>query len=168
METIDDIVREMRKMGENYSKSQSNDCRYVAYWLGTTFADRIEAVAKTEITTPTCKESLQVGNAEKMREALRQIELLLNVCAKTNVSMAATLATISEVVKSSVSAPARNCDLYKTESERRTAFIDWYNETFDLKGSKYAIDTCDLKHNVDGILHEYIEWLFAEAKGEAK
>lgn len=48
MKTVDEILREMRKMGENYSKSESNDCRYVAYWLGTTFADSIEEAVKRE------------------------------------------------------------------------------------------------------------------------
>lgn len=56
--------------------------------------------------------------------------------------------------------PPRNCDVYKTKAERQSAFINWHNETFDLKDSKYAIDTCDLKHNIDDILHEYIDWLF--------
>lgn len=73
-----------------------------------------------------------------------------------------------EICDSALAEPPRNCDVFETETERRSAFIDWYNEAFDLKGTKYAIETCDLKHNVDGILHEYIEWLFAKAEGGAE
>jgi hypothetical protein len=72
---------------------------------------------------------------------------------------------LCEAMRLSKNASKRNCDVFKTESERRAAFIDWYNETFELKGTYHEIDTCDLKHDVEGILHEYIDWLFAEAKG---
>jgi hypothetical protein len=95
----------------------------------------------------TAKDSLQVGNAAKMREALREVAVILNVCEKTNVSMAATLATIAEVVKAALSAPPRNCDLY-TRDEARLAY--------HLHG--------------DGLMtmQALADWLYAEAKGDAK
>jgi hypothetical protein len=74
----------------------------------------------------TAKDSLQVGNAAKMREALREVAVLLNVCEKTNVSMAATLATIAEVVKAALAEPPRNCDIGTAEeqAERFEAYCD--------------------------------------------
>lgn len=67
-----------------------------------------------------------------------------------------------------LAAPPRNCDRFTSESEMKAAFIDYYNEVWELKGTSSEIDYCDLKHNIDGILHDYIEWLLAEAKGGAK
>jgi hypothetical protein len=78
METIDDIVREMRKRFEPYAKSDSNDARYVAYLGYAEFADRIEKAVTNcnhletvdiesrciygEVKEPTCDKSSQVGN----------------------------------------------------------------------------------------------------------
>lgn len=45
--TVADIVAEMRGF-KRYAASDSRDCRYVAYWLYQTFADRIEAAQKRE------------------------------------------------------------------------------------------------------------------------
>jgi hypothetical protein len=83
-------------------------------------------------------------------------------------SYAVACGIIKAKSRAALAAPARNCDLYETESERQAAFIAYYNETFELTGTSDEISSCELKHDVDGILHEYIDWLFAEAKGEEK
>lgn len=101
----------------------------------------------------------------KQREALSDACYAMFNFLKTQYGGHEEMAKALDKAKAALSTPARNCELYETESERQAAFIAYYNETFDLKG-KYAIDTCDLKHDIEGILHEYIEWLFAEAKGE--
>jgi GH35 family endo-1,4-beta-xylanase len=66
--------------------------------------------------------------------------------------------------KAALAKPLRNCDVFTSESEMKAAFIAYYNEMWDLKGTSYEIDYCDLKHNVEGILHDYIKWLLAPAK----
>ena len=85
-----------------------------------------------------------------------------------NKSLKAQLAKPIELLSVALAAPARNCDVFNSEDEAKSAFIDWYNETWDLKGSKDAIEFCDLKHDVDGILHDYIEWLFDTAESKTK
>ena len=60
IETIADIVVEMRKRFEPYAKSDSNDARYVAYLGYAEFADRIE-------------QAVTNCNQLKMREALNQL-----------------------------------------------------------------------------------------------
>jgi hypothetical protein len=184
MEKIEDIVADMRY---GMMPKHRHD-----HELLMKFADRIEASVKVLIedrdswrqlalaegaraNAATGEKSSQVGNAAKMREALVQCELFLGNVSRhghptLNPGDKCTACDGADelrgMVARALSAPARNCDLYATELERRTAFIDWCNETFDLKGSKDEIDTCDLKHDVDGIVHEYIDWPFAEAKGE--
>lgn len=63
--------------------------------------------------------------------------------------------------KAALAAPLRNCDVFLAESEIRSAFIDWYNKAFALKGTFYEVDYGDLKHDVDGVLHDYIRWLLS-------
>lgn len=107
------------------------------------------------------------SNAAAMREALVKASDVLTEAAHHNL----TEGYINEclaLIHAAIAAPARNCDVFKTESERQAAFIAFYNEVYDLKGSKDAIETCDLKHDVDGILHDYIKWLFDTAKLETK
>lgn len=94
-----------------------------------------------------------------MREALMHIQNLADALDLNEPNVIAILNTCRDAL----SAPPRNCDVLKTESKRRAAFIAYFNEAYDLKGSQYAIDTCDLKHDVDGILHDYIKWLFDAA-----
>ena len=53
-ETIADIIAEMRGF-KRYAASDSSDCRYVAYWLYQTFADRLEAAYKRESESITPK-----------------------------------------------------------------------------------------------------------------
>ena len=66
--------------------------------------------------------------------------------------------------------PLRNCDRFANEAEASKAFIVWYNTVYELNGDKWnEVSSCDLKHNIDDILHDYIKWLFTpatEKKGE--
>lgn len=157
-ETMADIVAEIRQWAD---QSVHNVGRDVLRRDAQHFADRIGAAAATT------EKSSAVGNAAAMRESLVAIRkaLLLDSgmgpCTEFH-------AEVDRLTATALSTPARNCDVFGSEAERRDAFIAWYNETFDLKGSD-AIDTCDLKHDVDGILHDYIYWLLApaaERKGE--
>ena len=162
-ETIADIVAEMREHNKETTPP------YVCFTEEggidlSQIIDRIEAVTKCNQpeTVTNCN---GLGNAAKMREALEKMTDFINTWKDH------LCGTIGEEAQehinrseAALSAPARNCDRFDNESEMRTAFIAYYNEAFDLKGSEYEIDTCDLKHDVDGILHEYINWLFAEAK----
>lgn len=80
METINDIVREMRKRFEPYAKSDSNDARYVAYLGYAEFADRIEAAVVRENRISQDSRQVQsvticnrLGNAAKMRSELYKL-----------------------------------------------------------------------------------------------
>lgn len=42
---IELIVGQMEKMSANYASSESNDCRYVAYYMGR-FADRLRKLSQ--------------------------------------------------------------------------------------------------------------------------
>ena len=149
-ETIAGIVSEMR----SYNDRPPPRCAWLA------LADRIEAVSqfreatkeevgvsKMETTTPTCKESLQVGNASKMRVALHLIHDQLKSYLERTILIESMILRIKNEINAAISAPPRNCDLYSTAKDALKAFE---KET----GSTVAI--------------EFIRWLFAEAKGEAK
>jgi hypothetical protein len=74
--------------------------------------------------------------------------------------------SIVEIAKSALAKPPLNCEVFTSESEMKSAFIDYYNEVWSLKGTSDEIDYCDLKHNIDGILHDYIEWLLSPMKSK--
>lgn len=105
------------------------------------------------------------GNSAAMREALEYVKQWREDCISEE--GADNVDDMMAVVNAALSAPARNCDLFGTEAEAESAFIAYYNEAYDLKGYD-EIDTCDLKHDVAGILHDYIQWLLAPAKPETK
>lgn len=185
METINDIVRDVRKKGK-YNKENS-DIDWTTEEVGDlmlSLADRFETAAKAleadrdnwrrqaldedARANATHKDSLVVGDMATMRDALESVNKIYDMVSKPCIVIEEVRQACQKARAVLISTTPRNCDVYETKAERQSAFINWYNETFDLKGSKYAIDTCDLKHNIDDILHEYIEWLFAEAKGEAE
>ena len=107
------------------------------------------------------EETVTDCNQLKLREALLKILGIVDHMQYRYAAMPELIAKdileLKQIAESALSAPPRNYDLYATEAERLDAFIAYYNETFD---------TYDLKHNVDGIFNDYINWLFAEAKGE--
>lgn len=59
---ITDIIAEMRDF-KRYAASDSSDCRYVAYWLYQTFADRLEAALRAAISAP--RKNCDVGTADE-------------------------------------------------------------------------------------------------------
>lgn len=159
METISEIITDMRKRFETYAKSDSNDARYMAYLGYAEFANRIEKAVTN------CKQL-------KMREALMQIFTMSDQWyfgVNTSKSSEDLLIECGELAENALSAPPRNCDLHTTEIEASKEFIAWYNTVNCFWDDKWnEVSSFDLKHNVDGILHDYIRWLFAEAKGETK
>ena len=114
----------------------------------------------------TCKESVtncnQLGNAAAMREAVKTAleELLLwNYTDRDTARMALG---VMNKLDAALSAPLRNCDRFATAKEAGEAFISEACE--NPCGHCTVSDEC---HNP--LVHECgIDWLFDEAKGEAK
>ena len=112
---------------------------------------------------------MEANNVKEMREALRKMRRVMSSFGQDLPKKFRVLAGDAIFdADQALAAPPRNCDRFGSESEMRAAFIAWYNEAFDLKGSKYAIDHCDLKHNINGILDDYIEWLCSTVEPETK
>ena len=102
---------------------------------------------------PTCKESLQVGNAAKMREALMEIQL---VCWKAGGTMGYDVACgiIKSKSHAALSATVRNCDRYPDFCSAILAFEkDRPNTKKKWDMERYCL---------------FAHWLFDEAKGEGK
>ena len=95
----------------------------------------------------TCKESLQVGNTAKMREALSDACYAMFNFLKTQNGGYEEMAKALDKAKATLAAPPRNCDLHKSEPEAYQAYLT-------------AMKNATKKTYV------YFEpWLFAEAKG---
>lgn len=124
-ETIASIIAEMRGF-KRYAASDSNDCRYVAYWLYQTFADRIEAAHRRER-----------GNAAELREALTKI---LNLTNSLDENCAVDPVEIRDIAKAALSAPPRNCDKYPTFNDAIRALADkrgWHDAKWNSE--RYCI-----------------------------
>lgn len=113
---------------------------------------------------------MEANNMAAMREALsaalEQVNKVYDILSRPCVVIEEARQGCREargVLIPALASPPRNCDIFKTESKRRAAFIAYFNEAYELKGSQHAIDTYDLDHNADGILYDYIEWLFDAA-----
>ena len=120
-------------------------------------------VSKSATTTPTCKESLQVGNAAKTREALGRLRdasrkfchLILNskynaILDKYKYAEVREIKTAIVNANFALSAPPRNCDRqFRNAHDVLSRFTD---ET-----GRQIFNTTDV-----------INWLIAEAKGEAE
>jgi hypothetical protein len=151
-------------------RSQNGNVHTISPKEAYELADLIEKAVEVErkewrkmLEEATCQESLQVGNAANMREALaaincidtRGLKYLLRQLVEADIFDGGQInRTISAVerAKRSLSTPPRNCDLYATEEEAWKAF---YKVNPDAILSKYCLE-------------QYQTWLFAEAKGEAK
>jgi hypothetical protein len=143
METIDDIVREIAAEMLNTSMQDIT-------------AEVINRWALHLGDAATCKESRQVGNAAKMREALLEIVDCAKDVSERNLSY------IEYQARQALSTPPRNCDLYETPKEAGDAFV---NETCET-----PCEICSVSDRFrNPLIHECgINWLFAEAKGENK
>jgi hypothetical protein len=107
------------------------------------------AVAKMETTTSTCKDSLQVGNAAKMREVLDEIR----VAAMSDYEPDADY--LIEKCNEALSTPPRNCDLFG--GDPKMLYTAWFDWTASPSGM-----------NDDGTVKlTYGEWLLERAKGGA-
>lgn len=167
METINNIVREMRcGMIPKHRHDRELLLKY---------ADRIEKASKAleadrdnwlrqaldedaRANAAICEKSSQVGNAAKMREALDKLlgvfdSGLVEYSDACDHSDTAQIQYVIDKAGEALSVPARNCDRFN-----------------NLKGAK--IRYCAEVEYVciwDGVNTEkLINWLFAEAKGEAK
>ena len=152
METIEDIVREMRNM-------ERHTVGGIVPVNPRSLADRIEAAVEYTLAVEkakaagegyaagkqSVKDAEPVGNAAAMREALRKCANYLDV-GDAGLCKGECDA-LREVMQEALSAPPRNCDLY-TKDEVRLAY--------HLHG--------------DGLMtmQAFSDWLFAEAKGENK
>lgn len=149
-ETINDIVRKVAAEMLNTSMQEITAER-IHGWA-TRLGEVV--VAKMETTTPTAKDSLAIGNAAKMREALLKIRKVMDEMSKSifqgwiEDSLVDIMGEAQRAISSALSAPPRNCDLYKSEPEAYQAYLT-------------AMKNATKKTYV------YFEpWLFAEAKGE--
>lgn len=108
---------------------------------------------------------MESNNAAALREALE--ELVANIEMRSSsfgLNVMVDTKTFIDA-KAALAKPLRNCDRFANEAEARKAFIVWYNTVYELWGDKWnEVSSCDLKHNVDDILQEYIEWLFSPAE----
>lgn len=187
MENYDDIVREMINLAHIDKESDEKIPRKHMASALYGYAHRIDVAVKALVedrdnwrkqaleedarANATHKDSLAVRNRAAMREALHiVVDSLKSLSAiralKFPKEVKSALGNMAFHAVTALEKPPRNCDVHSTKDQRQSAFINWHNETFDLKDSKYAIDICDIKHNIDDILHEYIDWLFTEAKGK--
>lgn len=157
-ETISDIVREMRTLGRLDEKSTDKIPRTLQALGLRTYADRIEAAAKRE-REATREKSSQVGNVAAMREALEQFVEYSNLVCKMGMFTRNRLVTLTEKARDAISAPPRNCDLYRTKKELDAAY-EKYREYVIMSNSNPFVAKDEMMTKED--------WLFAEAKGEAK
>lgn len=162
METIKDIVAELREhSGELfppwliYNEDGGLDVSILA--------DRIEAVHKreqedaiaatvvaaaksaSEVYEPHIQ-SVPVGNAAKMREALETI-------SKCDISKEEDCYTLYRVCEAALSDPPRNCDKCLTPKDAMLAHLEEVYEGEKVEFGDY--EWC-----------VFVIWLFAEAKGE--
>jgi hypothetical protein len=157
METINDIVRKVAE--EMLNTSMQDITAEIIYGWAVRLGD-----------AATCKDSLQVGNAAKTREALEGLMPIVRIYLskkpapeimtwdKKDVRKGGSIDKVViikpkeayEKAEAALSTPARNCDLYKTESEAYQAY---------LTAMKNATEKT----------YVYFEpWLFDEVKGETK
>ena len=115
-ETIADIVAALRAVAYIQTAESPRDVLE--------FANRIEAAAKRE-REATREKSSQVGNAAKMREALRQVSrVAVEMTRKTVTGEPEDRKTVDEwalrlcdIVSAALAAPPRNCDIGTAEEQ---------------------------------------------------
>ena len=184
-ETISDIVAEMRRMNPEKFLSTPWYCEPLPNKMRS-YADRIEAAAKSieadrdnwrrqaldedaRANAATVKDSLTVGNAAAIREALdaitridtRMLKRLLCELVEADIFDGGQIRnTIHAVEKArqALSAPPRNCDVLEWSTAD-----DEFEKAMGFPPSKTADER-------DEIMREnwflFKHWLFAEAKGE--
>ena len=160
-ETIADIVAALRAVAYIQTAESPRDVLE--------FANRIESAAKREreagaAAAQICgemigreaagKDSLQVGNSAKLREACENIAEYAKTaaCYIEDIDDAHLLGYLNQIerwAEAALSAPPRNCDLYKTLDDARNAFfVDYVPDETSSSAAAFAT------------------WLFDEAKGD--
>ena len=114
-ETIADIVREMRTLGQLDEESTDKIPRSLQALGLRTYADRIEAACKEKVTD--CN---RLDNVAEMRMALEFAEDEL---------WSHGLFDASKRIASALSAPSRNCDRFSNANEALDAFAKEKRET---------------------------------------
>jgi hypothetical protein len=114
------------------------------------------AVAENATTTPTSKDSLVVGDMAAMREALQVAKrTLCRWQADLPSSAWVEVETALRKIESALAKPPRNCDRFKPD-EALSAYCE----------EKKIIRPLPLWYGNE--FWAFVQWLFAEAKGESK
>ena len=171
METIDDIVREMRTLGRLDEKSTDKIPRSLQALGLRTYADRIEAAVKHQFREVTKKEQpnkIEIGennlirlNMAKARDALRKVISLYKSWASSGEVANNYLMSACHVAMDALAEPPRNCDVY-TETQLCEIV------TKEAKSELPADIPQGIRDIVDIVAKGVIKSLFAEAKGEAE
>lgn len=143
METIDKILEELRS-GE-YAPLANR----IEEAVKSLIADRDNWRKQALAEDARANETQSVGNAAAMREALRNADIVLSQTSNGYHS------PVRQEIKAALSAPPRNCDKYLTPKDAMLAHLDEVYQGEKVEFGDY--EWC-----------EFIKWLFAEAKGDAK
>jgi hypothetical protein len=147
-ETIDDIVREMRKdmprvvdakiILRNYADRIEAAVKHQFRETTKTIPHEKVAVAENATTTPTYKDSLEVGNAARMREALNVVIDSIRAFDKIRALkfpkvVKSALENMAFHAVTALAKPPRNCDVGSEEEQK---------QRFDVFCSRRNCDTC--------------------------
>ena len=128
-ETVAEILEEMRGMG-NYQRYSVDHVRALANRIDAAWkrerakveADALEVGGIVEAAR-TAEKSSAVGNAAAMREALKDVLEKIDRWRTDGVMEHWQYSQLFDIADSALSAPARNCDIYKNKKDAEAAFI---------------------------------------------
>ena len=140
-ETIADIVREMRTLGQLDEESTDKIPRSLQALGLRTYADRIEAACKEKVAD--CN---RLDNAAAMREALVKAQRVLHCAIVAEILKGDDAQEALNAVTTALSSTPRNCDRFSNANEALEAFENEKRET----------------------MIEFIRWLFADVKEGVK
>jgi hypothetical protein len=144
MKTVDEILRKMRKFADEQEKNDYYDLRALSTDSFRAYADLIEAAVKNQFrdttktmpevavienatTTPTSKDSLEVGNAAALRKALINVQTLIKVLSQCHANDLPTavksiLRDMAFRISEALATPPRNCDVMSYYTARKVWF----------------------------------------------
>ena len=102
---------------------------------------------------------MEASNVKAMREALEKAQRVLHCAIVADILKGEDAIKAFNAVTAALSAPPRNCDLYRTKKELDAAY-EKYREYVIMSNSNPFVAKDEMMTKED--------WLFAEAKGEAK
>ena len=147
-ETIADIVDEMRKRAEEVYAGQAG---YPESWEDQMnddeireIADRIEAAEREREATR--EKSSQIGNAEKMRDALSGLLEIVCIDCNSSYKVDGKCVKCPRVVsaEAALSAPPRNCDV-GTAKEQEERFRKFCASHYNINNVDGECDSCPIK-----------------------